>query len=338
MASTTDPSIDQDLKTLKRMRKSVVIDRVKWVDRDTRRSRASHPRVLQKGARFTLHDLAPKDLARVSTAAPDAEIALVEFSYDLKPKNFCSDDEQARLLRETYLVLQRRLVPASGPFMTARTFRTNRPQPHRGELLIRRESKPKLSLSGQPLFRDPPQRSLAISSLSSAGLKKCHTIYWGDKPRETWSHSKKRQKGGAQVRLYIKTADHGAPLPREDWHVRVEITLNGPALIASVGARNVGDLASVNLRKLATTYLSMSRPLAVPVRVRVKSNPIFTEMFNRRFRSVADQDAKLATINGNFTQFEGGMVSFRKVPSLTELVADALYEYSRSVRKHRKLR
>jgi hypothetical protein len=136
------------------------------------------------------------------------------------------------------------------------------------------------------------------------------------------------------MRLYIKvTDDVGTPIPRSEWRTRVEVTLNAPALDAVLDVRTVGDLHRAKLRKLGGSYLRLARPVEDPPRRfgSARSHASFRKSMLALLKKKAVRDVVEALRQGNATQHETGMVTYKTVPQLTTPIKTALDNYTRGV-------
>lgn len=327
--------LDEDFEVLRRMRKSPVIDRIKWVD--ATKTSGSIPGVKKYGDRVTIQDVNARSLAALAAQVPDAPIALVEIAIDFwPPRSEGSEDRSASLVR-AFMALQRRLVPGSGAAQSSRAIAIDRAKPKHRNFLHADAGRIAMTASGSVVLRERKPLSPFVPRRKGGRIVSSHTIYFGHKPKESWSHLPEQPPSMAQVRLYIKTKDQDVALPDNEHRVRLEVTLNGAALVECLGINTISELADVNLRPLATSYLRLASPVAARsmLRVRGRRNLVMQVLLKARVEAIAAADAAGVIENGNFTGIDQGLIDLRTVPRMTELIADALYDYTRAVRRAR---
>lgn len=340
-----------DDAVLKMSRRKGGIDYLHWLD-DIDSLRAKVPRSTRRGYWARLDDVRPADLMSLPDKALARPVTLAEMSVDFIPKGVTSVQQQARILIDTYRVLFRRLTSWKGPFIGTRIYCSNGREVDARTLLDNRRSMRCDDKTGQWLFSEPEydagddellplvaDRDVPYVIAVNEEFEHCFTIYFGHKVYPSWPYASKAYKPNAQVRLYIKVTDNGKKLPRQQWCVRVEVTLNGPALQEVLGVSTLGGLQGAKLQRLVPLYMQLCRAEPATHRRSVpkaltRSAP-YRALLAGEYRH-AEQVARSATRNGNLTAIKSEAVNF-KPTDLTKYLTSSMVEYVRAcARKRRK--
>lgn len=334
-----------DIEMLKRLRKSVTLDFIKWQDstdskhwhpaahtRSQRRNPFKAPILLRQGSNATLHNATASALAALPESVRRCDLAGAEISVDFQAKGCNSEQEQAQLLADALNLLVRRLAPWGCPFISPRIFiATGGPEDRAvdsGHPLIRVDAR------GTPrLLKLRPHKRLVDVRwpVAIAGsFSHLETIYYGEKVNPTWTDVAHLVNPQIQLRVYIKVEDNDRPLPRDLWRTRVEVVMNGPAIYAVLGARRVGDLLTTSLKALGTRYLKLACAHPSPRTPARSPTPVHALILARRAQ-LDMADAEAAAIAGNHLQSQHMGLIFKNKKALNRPIVDALRDYGRSV-------
>lgn len=319
----------QDSQTLLRMRKKCSIDFVSWTD-DPQSACAHVGRVQRAGHRATLHDVTPKILLGLPTEVLSRPVACLEISIDLVAKRAVSAEGQLDELIEAYELLHRRLTPWQGRFVPP-TMRRSLRRGH-SDSILRQTWLVRTDVNGVVWMREAAPVRIVSPLRDGVDLKRDHVVYFGDRPKRSWSNLPDAPPPMAQVRLYLKTWDDGATLLRPRWRTRMEVTLNGAALAVVLGIRTMRDLQTADMRTLVKEYLLLCTPQPAPDIGMPKMRPgAMKALLERRFQWIAENDRARAVADGNFTQLREGLIAFKPASSLNRNILDAASGFARAL-------
>lgn len=326
-----DDRLQDDVSVLRSSRKTALIDRLKWVDPTLASSRI--PGVRQRGIWFSAYDVTARDLVEIIRVAPAGEVALLEVSIDLFPARGTAVEDGHHHIVGSYQALLRRLAPVTDEFLAPRIHFCGKTADGKKLKQTAVRHDPSESASSAPSVRERLD-VLPPAPVHETDTIRASTAYFGHKPNPTWSNSPIALPGNAQIRLYIKVTDKRLPIPRPQWRTRIEVTLNSPPLAAILNVRRLEDLATANLRVLATHYmrLTVTTPTKPPKFHPDLAAPL-RALLTERFVTLASRDRHGSVARGNFSVADGGFVDHHRNPDLTEMLCDAIYDYSRAIAK-----
>lgn len=289
----TDPRTSTDSALLRRFRKKCSIDFVQWMD-DTTSAAIPVPGVHRQGHRATLHNVTPKRLFATNPAILVRPIAGVEIALDFVPKAASTIGEQVDDLIQMFDLLTRRLAPWKGRHLVHRIATSHR----RGSSCTIRKAR-RHDLDPQVLHHEPESARLPLPQILGDRVVSA-TVYYGHKVHPNWKAGKPSTPAQAQARVYIKTTDGGTDLPRNEWRVRMEVTLNPGAAVDVLGACFVGDLHIADYTSIVKTYLRLTTviPVRQPTFNRVPSAAL-RSLLATRVRSRASRDRANLLAHGN---------------------------------------
>lgn len=325
-----DASELRDAKILAITKRHAEIDFIKWTDDDASLALVV-PGLKRQGLRSTLHDLTAKKFASLPPAILIRPVAAVELAIDFHAFGKVPRSDEVELLIETYMVLHRRLAPWRAPFVGDRIYRNRGPGSQARHLSSK---KPLLEQRADGIWlREYEAPTIWRPFVVSSDLR-CYTVYFGDTPTPNWANLGWMPEPRAEVRLYIKVTDQRRPIDQKLWRTRVEINLNGAAMAEVLGVRTVGELRETDMRLLATEFLSLMRTRAMTTKPlnKMRRGPLRALLQERR-QSIADRDAYDGTLQGNYSQFQGGAVEFKPVPKLNIHITSPLREFQRSIQR-----
>lgn len=340
----TSPQLAADIATLKKLKKSATLDFIQWVDsRESRtwtppmptRSQRANPLkapLLKRTGYATLHNTTPRVLAGLPASVQACRLAGFELSVDLQPKGYSTDQEQAQMLVDGFNLLIRRLAPWDDTFIEPRVYIAT------GGVNDRHID------SAYPLVRVTPggvkrykriypnAPTINVNWPVAVGGVVSHfeTIYYGHRVKPTLRAHGAAASAQAEMRVYIKTTDNsGDLLPRPLWRVRVEVTMNGVAAQATLGATTVGDLLTTNFKPLGTRYFKLACAVATVDRP-PPTTPLEAVIFARLLQN-AEADALAAEASGNHLQTQTRALNFVNKKALNRPIVDALRGYRQGV-------
>lgn len=301
-----------DAALLKSARRRFGIDFISWETTPSGRV----PKMKVNGLSSTLHSVRPAALVNLPTAVLDSRALQAEFYLDFWPKNLKSEDERNEFLQRVYDMVHRRLDPRQSRYVADRAFR-------KSMILSEHVPTDPESRIAQPLFRGP-------------SIHAC-TVYFGHKLPPAYLEVRSPFDPWAQLKVYLKVSDNGKDLPRSEWRVRLEVTLNSAALQEVMGVSTVRDLIFADYRALAREYFRFARPEPAPLlpkRPR-KRAPLMARLAPVYLHRYAQRRALDATKHGNFTQFDDGWVTYKTAPELTRVASAAADEHRRALNRAR---
>jgi hypothetical protein len=280
-----------------------------------------------RGLWSTLHDVTAAKLSGLPREVLQRPLAGAEFCVDFRPRGFATLDEQHNHLPRVFDTLHRRLAPWMGRFVGTRVYRETERRGTTGHLVEDRETR--------LLVRDPPAILLPRKDAGSGGFVNLGTIYFGHRISARWQGCGWGDDPMVQVRLYVKVEDDRKPMPAHAWCVRVEVTLNGPALAAVLDAHVVEDLIGAKLRRLGTEYLSLHRAIPDPGKLRARrgTSKSLIAAINAGVRDHSHRQATRSAREGNYRMMRDGMIRFKPAPGLSRFTRDALTEFSRAAKR-----
>lgn len=350
---TQPPYIQRDIAILKTAKRTPLIDYVTWTPSPAARRHKlanTHP----GGDYQRTHDVRAKDLARWPEEVLDCCVDMLEFSIDLAPPGPCESQAEAfSHLRNSFAVLRRYLAPWTSGWMEKRIY-------HFGEVEVRRAG---ASEADQDHVRtryvrghvstdkdlvthnedgshviwdftgiDPP-----LPRLLPNGQVLTQTTYYGHRPVNGESAVEPHGEAMVQVRLYIKTVDKKKALPWQDHRTRVEITMNRAALRQHLNVFTLGDLRTVDYRKLTKKLLAMKVPVR-PARSGRKPGRPGKQLQHitqrRRIDTLKFMTPDEHAIYGNYREADKRCDEYKNVPELTNLLLTPARSFNQAMARN----
>lgn len=244
-----------------------------------------------RGRRLTVHDPVPEDLAFLHAAFPNASLAAVEVAVDMRPRAKLGKEERAAFLETVKAeICSKRLNPAFTPCLSSGFRGTYEPRAHGYAL--------------RPFNHRVPG------------------------PWEQQLHGTKYD--ALQFKAYFKNRDNGKPLHWERHVIRVEVRMNGLALLHH-RLEHVGDLLGFAFRRELTPYFRHVRgTVRASARKRKPISPLLRVLTEKMQR----YDDVHWSANGIGAFLEGGKrnsisVRFLRDQALNDRIGQALHRLQR---------